>query len=100
MAKSDDKKANDTKPNDSKPAEPKLDAQALTAAIAGFLACQVLTCRFLVQEGVIDGEKFTAFLDSAMTEMATGVDDPRALFGLQQLINGLRSGAPAGERTQ
>jgi hypothetical protein len=95
MAKSDEKKANDSKPD-----EKTLDAQALTAAIAGFLACQVLTCRFLVQEGVIDGEKFSAFLESAMAEMATGVDDPRALFGLQQLINGLRAGAPPRERTQ
>ena len=95
MAKSNDKKTNDNKPD-----EKKLDTQALTAAIAGFLACQVLTCRFLVQEGVIDGEKFTTFLESAMNEMAVGVDDPRALFGLQQLINGLRAASSPPERTQ
>jgi hypothetical protein len=68
-----------------------IDLEALSAAVAGFLACHVLTCRFLAQEGVIDKDRFVAYLESAMTEMAPGVDDPRSLFGLSQLINALRS---------
>lgn len=108
--KSNDKKPNDHRPDDRQPNDPKpdeqalgekkLDTQALTAAIAGFLACQVLTCRFLVQEGAIDGDKFIAFLEGALAEMSPGVDDPRALFGLQQLIHGLRTAGTPPERTQ
>jgi hypothetical protein len=69
----------------------KVDLEALSAAVAGFLACHVLTCRFLAQEGVIDKERFVAYLENAMAEMAPGVDDQRSLFGLSQLINALRS---------
>jgi hypothetical protein len=69
----------------------KVDLEALSAAVAGFLACHVLTCRFLAQEGVIDKDRFVAYLENAMAEMAPGVDDQRSLFGLSQLINALRS---------
>jgi hypothetical protein len=85
MVKSSDDKSSDKKPDDKA-----FDPHALSAAVAGFLACQVLTCRFLMQEGVIDGDKFITFLENAMAEMAPGLEDQRALFGLQQLINGLR----------
>jgi len=67
------------------------DTQALSAAIAGFLACHVLTCRFLVHEGVVDKDRFTAYLETAMAEMAPGIEDQRALFGLRQLIAALRA---------
>jgi len=70
--------------------EKKVDLEALSAAIAGFLACHVLTCRFLAQEGIIDKERFVAYLENAMVEMAPGVEDQRSLFGLNQLINALR----------
>jgi hypothetical protein len=66
------------------------DTKALSAAIAGFLACHVLTCRFLAREGVIDKDRFTNFLEAAMTEMAPGIEDKRTLFGLSQLITALR----------
>jgi len=69
----------------------KVDLEALSAAVAGFLACHVLTCRFLAQEGVIDKERFVTYLENAMAEMAPGVDDQRSLFSLSQLINALRS---------
>ena len=71
--------------------EKKVDVEALSAAIAGFLACHVLTCRFLVQEGVIDRDRFVTFLEEAMTEMGPGLEDQRSLFGLNQLIKALRS---------
>jgi hypothetical protein len=71
--------------------EKDIDMQAVSAAIAGFLACHVLTCRFLVQEGVVDKDRFTAYLESAMAEMAPGIEDQRALFGLRQLIAALRA---------
>lgn len=90
MAKSSDNKPDDTSPEDKKPDDKPFDPHALSAAIAGFLACQVLTCRFMMQEGVIDGDKFISFLEGALAEMSPGLDDKRALFGLQQLINGLR----------
>jgi hypothetical protein len=77
-----------------KAVENKLDMQTLSAAIAGFLACHVLTCRFLAQEGVIDQERFTAYLETAMAGMSPGLDDQRALFGLHQLINALRDTPP------
>src|SRR3977135_979252 len=60
--------------------------QALSAAVAGFFACHILTCRFLVQEGVIDKDRFAAYLETAMTEMAPGIEDQRPLFSLRQLI--------------
>ena len=71
--------------------EKDIDMQAVSAAIAGFLACHVLTCRFLVQEGVVDKDRFTAYLETAMAEMAPGIEDKRALFGLRQLITALRA---------
>jgi hypothetical protein len=73
-----------------------IDPKALSAAIAGFLACHVLTCRFLVQEGIVDKERFAAYLETAMAEMAPGLEDPRTLFGLRQLINALRAPSPPG----
>jgi len=71
--------------------EKDIDMQALSAAIAGFLACHVLTCRFLVQEGVVDKDRFTAYLETAMTEMAPGIEDKRSLFSLRQLIQAVRA---------
>jgi hypothetical protein len=68
-----------------------IDVEALSAAVAGFLACHVLTCRFLVQEGVVDRDRFVAYLENAMAEMSPGLEDQRSLFGLSQLINALRS---------
>jgi hypothetical protein len=71
--------------------EKEIDMQALSAAIAGFLACHILTCRFLVQEGVIDKDRFSSYLETAMAEMAPGLDDKRTLFSLRQLIAALRA---------
>ena len=71
--------------------EKEVDTQALSAAIAGFLACHVLTCRFLVHEGVIDKDRFTAYLQTAMEEMSPGIEDQRTLFGLRQIIQALRT---------
>jgi hypothetical protein len=68
-----------------------IDMQALSAAVAGFLACHVLTCRFLVQEGVIDKDRFAAYLEAALTEMAPGIEDGRSLFSLRQLIQAVRA---------
>jgi hypothetical protein len=68
-----------------------IDMQALSAAVAGFLACHVLTCRFLVQEGVIDKDRFAAYLEAALTEMAPGIEDRRSLFSLRQLIQAVRA---------
>jgi hypothetical protein len=68
-----------------------VDVQTLSATIAGFLACHVLTCRFLVQEGIVDKDRFTAYLDGALKEMTPDINDARSLFGLQQLIKALRS---------
>ena len=79
--------------------EKDVDMQAVSAAIAGFLACHVLTCRFLVQEGVVDKDRFTAYLETAMAEMAPGIEDKRALFGLRQLITALRA-PPASTAVQ
>ena len=72
----------------------KSNTQALSAAIAGFLACHVLTCRFLVQEGILDKDRFTAYLEAALAEMATGIDDQRSLFSLRHLIEALRAPMP------
>jgi hypothetical protein len=68
-----------------------INMEAMSAAIAGFLACHVLTCRFLVQEGVVDSERFVAYLETAMVEMTPGIEDKRTLFGLRQLIQALRT---------
>jgi hypothetical protein len=77
--------------------EQKVDVEALSAAIAGFLACHVLTCKFLVQEGVIDKDRFVAYLESAMHEMGPGLQDQRSLFSLSKLINALRTPGSARE---
>jgi hypothetical protein len=69
----------------------KPELEALSAAIAGFLACHVVTCKFLVQEGVIDRDRFVAYLEAAQAELTNGLEDPRALFGLSKLIESLRS---------
>jgi hypothetical protein len=74
--------------------EKDIDMQALSAAVAGFLACHILTCRFLVQEGVVDKDRFTAYLETAMTEMAPGIEDKRTLFSLRQLIQAVRAPLP------
>jgi hypothetical protein len=75
-------------------AEPRIDAETMSAAIAGFLACHVLTCRFLVQEGIVDKDRFTAFLEDALAQMSPDIKDQRSLFGLQQIISSLRSPPP------
>jgi hypothetical protein len=75
--------------------EKEIDMQALSAAVAGFLACHILTCRFLVQEGVVDKDRFTAYLETAMTEMAPGIEDKRTLFSLRQLIQAVRAPLPS-----
>lgn len=93
MARNPGKQA-DTGADRTGAADKALDAQGLSAAIAGFMACQVLLCRFLAQEGVVDRDRLVRFLESALAEMQTGIDDPRALFGLQQLIHGMQG--PAG----
>jgi hypothetical protein len=72
----------------------KLDNQAVSAAIAGFLACHVLTCRFLIDEGVIDKNRFAAYLENAIAEMTPGIDDGRAMFAVTQLLNAVRSSPP------
>jgi hypothetical protein len=77
----------------------KVDLEALSAAIAGFLACHVLTCRFLAQEGIIDKDRFVAYLETAMVEMSPGLEDQRSLFSLNQLINALRT-PPAAKDMQ
>ena len=71
--------------------EKEIDMQALSAAIAGFLACHILTCRFMVQEGIVDKDRFTSYLETAMAEMEPGIEDKRTLFSLRQLINALRA---------
>ena len=68
-----------------------IDPQALSAAVAGFLACHVLTCRFLVEQGLIDKAKFAAFLERAMAEMAPGIEDQRALFPISHLLQSLHA---------
>jgi hypothetical protein len=74
-----------------KAVEKEFNTEALSAAIAGFLACHVLTCRFLVQEGVVDRDRFVDYLETAFAEMAPGIEDKRALFGVNQLIQALRT---------
>jgi hypothetical protein len=57
----------------------------------------VVTCKFLVQEGVIDRERFVAYLETAHAELSAGLEDRRALFGLSQLIDALRGPPPPNE---
>jgi hypothetical protein len=61
------------------------------------LACHILTCRFLVQEGVLDKDRFSSYLETAMAEMAPGIEDQRTLFSLRQLITALRAPATSQE---
>jgi hypothetical protein len=70
-----------------------LDPEAMTAAIAGFLACHVLTLKFLAQEGIIDKDRLLPFLQTAIEEMRPGLADPRSLFVLNQIVNALRTPA-------
>jgi len=44
-----------------------------------------LTCRFLVQEGVVDRERFTPISRPLWKKMAPGIEDS-ALVQLRQLI--------------
>jgi hypothetical protein len=74
----------------------KLDAEALSAAIAGFLACHVLTLQFLVKEGIIDKDRLIPYFENAMREMAPGIADQRSLFVLSQILKSLRGGVTAG----
>lgn len=67
------------------------DAEALSAAIAGFLASQVLMMRFLAKEGVIDKDRLIAYLENALEAMRPGIQDQRALLPLNQLLNSLRA---------
>ena len=50
-----------------------------------------ISLRFLAHEGVIDKDRFTAYLQTAMEEMSPGIDDQRTLFGLRQIIQALRT---------
>ncbi len=72
-----------------------MDVEALTAALAGFLASQVLTLRFLAQEGIVDKDRFLSFLETARDGMAPGIAGQRSLVVLNQVINSLR--APADD---
>ena len=80
-----------TKKPSSKPQPP--DTEALSAAISGFLACHVLTLRFLAQEGMVDKDRLVEFMQTAMEEMRPGLADQRSLFVLNQVINALRTPA-------
>jgi len=44
-----------------------------------------------VQEGVVDQDRFSSYLETAMAEMAPGIEDKRTLFSLRQLITALRA---------
>jgi len=74
----------------------KLDAEALSAAIAGFLACHVLTLQFLVTEGIVDKDRLIPYFENAMRDMAPGIADQRSLFVLSQILKSLRGGVTAG----
>jgi hypothetical protein len=52
-----------------------------------------------VQEGIVDRERFIAYLEAAIDEMSPGIEDKRALFSLNRLLDGLRT-APAGKSLQ
>ena len=69
----------------------KINPEALSAAVAGFLACQVLTVRFLVQEGIVDKDRLIGYLEGALQEISPGIEDPRALYALHQLLASLRA---------
>ena len=75
-------------------AKPALDTQAMTATIAGFLACHVLTLRLLIEEGIVNRDRLIAFLDNAVEGMRPGLADPRSLFVLNQVVNSLRQPTP------
>ena len=49
----------------------------------------------LVQEGVVDQDRFSSYLETAMAEMAPGIEDKRTLFSLRQLITALRAPLPS-----
>ena len=68
-----------------------LEAEALSATIAGFLATQVLMVRFLAKEGIIDRDKMVAYLETALEAMRPGIQDPRALLPLTQMLASLRT---------
>ena len=55
-----------------------MDLEALTAALAGFLASQVLTLRFLAQEGIAD-QRSLVVLNQVINSLRAPADD----FGLQ-----------------
>jgi hypothetical protein len=76
--------------------KPTLDTEAITAAVAGFLACHVLTLKFLAKEGIVDAERLVPFLQNAIEEMRPGLADPRSLFVLNQIVNALRPPAAGG----
>ena len=44
-----------------------------------------------MHEGVVDKDRFTAYLETAMAEMSPGIEDQRTLFGLRQIIQALRT---------
>jgi hypothetical protein len=69
----------------------KTESQAIPAAMAGFLACHVLTCRFLMQEGIIDQGKFIAFLRTAAEGMRAGLEDERSLLPVNRFIDSLQA---------
>ena len=79
---------------DAATAKPELDTAAMTATIAGFLACHVLTLRFLIEEGIVNRERLIAYMDNAVEGMRPGLADPRSLFVLNQVLNSLRQPAP------
>ena len=56
--------------------EKDIDMEALSAAVAGFLACHILTCRFLVQEGV--GERAIAAAAARAAELVSPDSDLHA----------------------
>ena len=60
-------------------------------SVARSLAAVRSVYRWLAQEGVVDSDRFTAYLESAMAEMAPGIEDQRTLFALRQLITALRA---------
>jgi hypothetical protein len=69
------------------------DTQGLSAAMAGFLASQVLTIRFLVDQGIVEKEKVIAYFEAAIDGMRPGIADERSLMALKGIVASLR--APA-----
>jgi len=67
-----------------------LESAALSAKIAGFLACHVLTLQFLIKENVIERDRFIAFVERALDEMRPDIADPHSLFVVTQMIKSLR----------